>query len=144
MQYHACSVMYAVSYMQKHARSIMHAYHALQCMLTMHSVTCIVYYAFGTMHDSPCRWFANGLFSVPGDLPHGVSCVQGKCDGPPPNSFTLTEPMPPGACAVQVREDFLDAPSGTTCLLIDSLYVLVAPRGGVDTSSVLILHVRPP
>ena len=132
MQYYACSVMHAVSCMQGHACSIMHA------------VTCIVYHAFGTMHDSPCRWFATGLFSVPGDLPHGVSCVQGKCDGPPPKSFTLTEPMPPGACAVQVREDFLDAPSGTTCLLIDSLYVLVAPRGGVDTSSVLILHVRPP
>ena len=71
------------------------------------------------------------------------ACMQGRCDGPPPDDFNLTEPLPPGACALRVREDFLDAPLGTTCLLLDSLYVLVAPRAEVMTSSVLILHVRP-
>ena len=73
-----------------------------------------------------------------------VRCMQGMCDGPPPADFILREPLPPGACAVRVREDFLDAPSGTTCLLIDSLYVLVAPRDGATTLSTLILHVRSP
>eukprot|EP00892_Ulva_mutabilis_P000479 jgi/Ulvmu1/10431/UM062_0027.1 len=67
--------------------------------------------------------------------------ITGKCEGPPPPSFKLSEPMPPGACAVQVKEDFLDAPLGTTCLLLDSLYVVVAPRGPRSKSSVLILHV---
>lgn len=76
------------------------------------------------------------------DAPSMCVLMQGMCDGPPPEEFTLTEPLPTGACAVRVREDFLDAPIGTTCLLIDSLYMLVAPGGDVVTSSTLILHVR--
>ena len=70
--------------------------------------------------------------------------MQGMCDGPPPADFILTEPLPPGACVVRVREDFIDAPLGTTCLLIDSLYMVVAPRGGATSSSTLILHVCSP
>ena len=84
------------------------------------------------------------LWSAPPMDVYALAHMQGRCEGPPPGNFNLTEPLPPGACALRVREDFLDAPSGTTCLLIDSLYVLVAPRGEVMTSSVLILHVRPP
>ena len=54
--------------------------------------------------------------------------------------------MPPGACGVLVKEDFLDIPLGTgrggqDGLLLDSLYVaLASPAGG--GSSNLILHVR--
>ena len=69
--------------------------------------------------------------------------VQGECGHDAPSSFSLNEPRPTGACAILVREDFLDAPLGTSCLLLDSLYVAMAPipasRGG---SAVLILHVR--
>lgn len=68
--------------------------------------------------------------------------MQGNCEGPAPASFGLTEPVPAGACAVRVREDFLDAPLGTTCLLLDSLYMVVAPRTPLQRSSVLVLHVR--
>ena len=50
--------------------------------------------------------------------------------------------MPDDACAILVKEDFLDAPLGTSCLLLDSLYVAVASPAGTG-SSVLILHVRP-
>lgn len=49
--------------------------------------------------------------------------------------------MPQGACAILVREDFLDTPLGTSCLLLDSLYVAVAAPGSGE-SSVLVLHVR--
>lgn len=67
--------------------------------------------------------------------------MQGRCKGKAPASFGLTEPMPDRACAILVKEDFLDAPLGTTCLLLDSLYVAVAsPASG--ESSVLVLHVR--
>ena len=53
--------------------------------------------------------------------------------------------MPSGACAILVKEDFLDAPLSTSCLLLDSLYVAVdttRPERRSPTSSVLILHVR--
>eukprot|EP00892_Ulva_mutabilis_P000474 jgi/Ulvmu1/10427/UM062_0023.1 len=67
--------------------------------------------------------------------------ITGNCTAPPPAEFMLTEPMPAGACAVLVREDFLDAPLGTTCLLLDSLYVAVSARTVTPESSVLVLHV---
>ena len=64
------------------------------------------------------------------------------CVGPAPAHFMLTESLKPGACAIRVGEDFLDAPRGTNCLLIESLYVVVAPREPMPSSSVLLLHVR--
>lgn len=72
---------------------------------------------------------------------HVVGVVQGRCDDEPPDSFGLEEPMPPGACAILVKEDFIDAPLGTTCLLLDSLYVAIAEPGS-RKSAVLVLHVR--
>ena len=70
--------------------------------------------------------------------------MQGRCGELPPESFNLTEPVPPGACAILVKEDFLDAPLGTTCLLLDSLYIAVdtTPMRRRPRSSVLVLHVR--
>lgn len=68
--------------------------------------------------------------------------MQGMCTGTPPSSFDLREPMPPGACAIRVRQDFLEAPAGTTCLLIDSLYI-VSERTAASESAVHVLHVRP-
>lgn len=69
--------------------------------------------------------------------------VQGKCSTQPPPYFNLTEPLPDGACAILVREDFLDVPVGTMRLWLDSLYVAIA-QPGTSESSVLVLHVRPP
>lgn len=69
--------------------------------------------------------------------------LQGRCDGRAPASFKLKEALPPGACAVLVKEDFLDIPLGSGSLLLDSLYVAVASPAG-SSSSVLLLHVRSP
>jgi len=72
--------------------------------------------------------------------------LQGRCGSPAPSSFELKEAVPPGACGVLVKEDFLDVPLGSGGqgggLLLDSLYVAVASPAG-SGSSVLLLHVRP-
>lgn len=75
-------------------------------------------------------------------LTAGGPYVQGQCEGPAPEHFYLTEPLPHGACAILVEEDFLDAPLGTSCVLLDSLYVAVAAPGP-EASSVLLLQVCP-
>ena len=85
-------------------------------------------------------WMA--LRSAPPMDVYDLERMQGQCDGPPPDDFNLTEALPPGACALRVREDFLDAPNGAACLLLDSLYVLIAPPVDVMANSVLILHVQ--
>ena len=74
--------------------------------------------------------------------------MQGRCSGRAPSSFKLKESMPPGACGVLVKEDFLDIPLGTgrggqDGLLLDSLYVALASPAGSGSSN-LILHVRCP
>ena len=66
--------------------------------------------------------------------------MQGACDTPPPAYFGLTQPVPPGACAILVTEDFLDVAVGTKQLWFDSLYVAVA-QPGPKPSSILFLHV---
>lgn len=73
----------------------------------------------------------------------GGNChwLQGRCEELPPRAFGLTEPVPSGACAILVKEDFMDAPL-TTCLLLDSLYVAVK-QPGTRQSSVLLMHVCP-
>eukprot|EP00892_Ulva_mutabilis_P000458 jgi/Ulvmu1/10412/UM062_0007.1 len=87
--------------------------------------------------STPVRDLRNreALNNAVGRVDESTISIAGQCEGPVPDSFQLREALPPGACAVQVKEDFLDAPLGTTCLLIDSLYVLVAPRGLATSSS---------
>lgn len=67
-------------------------------------------------------------------------CVQGRCSTPPPASFNLVEPVPPGACAILVEEDFLDVPVGNLVFWLDSVYVAMASPG-TSESSVLVLQV---
>ena len=67
--------------------------------------------------------------------------LQGRCATPPPASFGLTEPVPLGACAILVKEDFLDVPMRTQQFWLDSVYVAIAAPG-TSESSVLLLHVR--
>lgn len=81
-----------------------------------------------------------GLNSAVGRVLNTTRSIVGDCFHDPPGSFELTEPRPRGACAILVKEDFLDAPLGTSCLLLDSLYIAVASPAGTS-SSVLILHV---
>eukprot|EP00892_Ulva_mutabilis_P000473 jgi/Ulvmu1/10426/UM062_0022.1 len=81
------------------------------------------------------------LDSAVGRVQPTTLSVTGNCTAPPPAEFMLTEPMPPGACAVLVKEDFLDAPLGTTCLLLDSLYIAVSARSVTLEQSVLVLHI---
>eukprot|EP00892_Ulva_mutabilis_P000467 jgi/Ulvmu1/10420/UM062_0016.1 len=51
----------------------------------------------------------------------------------------MQQPVPPGACAILVREDFLDVPLGSLQFWLDSVYVAI-PAPGTSESSVLVLH----
>lgn len=72
---------------------------------------------------------------------HMLLGLQGRCNEPVPASFQLQEQLPLGACALLVREDFLDVPLNTDSIWLDSLYVAVSRPPGGD-SSVLLLQVR--
>eukprot|EP00892_Ulva_mutabilis_P011741 jgi/Ulvmu1/893/UM100_0049.1 len=69
----------------------------------------------------------------------GTQSIAGRCSTPAPASFQLSEPLPPQACAILVREDFIDVPLRTERLWLDSLYVVMASNPGGD-SAVLCLQ----
>eukprot|EP00892_Ulva_mutabilis_P000463 jgi/Ulvmu1/10417/UM062_0013.1 len=66
--------------------------------------------------------------------------IVGNCTeaGPAPAGFGLTEPLPPGACALFVEQDFIETNQKVT-LWLSNLYVVVSPKVG-DKESVLIYH----
>eukprot|EP00892_Ulva_mutabilis_P000465 jgi/Ulvmu1/10419/UM062_0015.1 len=66
--------------------------------------------------------------------------IGGRCTTPPPARFNLREPVPLGACAILVVEDFLDIPVGSIQFWLDSVYVAIEDPG-TSNSSVLVLHV---
>eukprot|EP00892_Ulva_mutabilis_P011719 jgi/Ulvmu1/891/UM100_0046.1 len=53
-------------------------------------------------------------------------------------SFRLSEPLPHGACAVLVREDFIEVPLHTERLWLDSLYVMMATAPGGDNAKLCL------
>ena len=77
------------------------------------------------LHDVHHRWF-----------------LQGNCSeaGPAPAGFGLTEPLPLGACAIYVEQEFMDTIQEVT-LWMSNLYLVLAPTVGAKPSG-LILHVR--
>ena len=70
--------------------------------------------------------------------------MQGNCTGagPAPAGFGLTEPLPPSACALFVREDFLNTEDKVT-LWLSNIYVVVSPNAA-DNDAVVLFHVRTP
>ena len=69
------------------------------------------------------------------------SSVQGNCAAAPsPERFQLNEPVPKGACVVQVSDSFLKHGSHNGELWLHLLYVLVSSKASIQNTSTAVLH----